>query len=697
MTKHARRIALTAIILLLSVVPFVYAGAERPAWIKGAMTALETEIVEKYGEGQRALLQRGMQQVADFWRDGDGGREAFEEFVRMNFAEDAEMRDAMFVRFENLLEALDGHMNAIVLAFHRQVDLEDLGPYYPFDEVFAGYAPAAHITDDFFANKLAFAVLLNFPLTTLEERLIDGKKWTRRQWAEARLAQRFSKRIPADVNLAIARAYADADNYIAGYNIWMHHLLDNEGRRLFPPKLRLLSHWNLRDELKANYADREHGMDKQRMIVKVMERIVDQTIPAVAVDNPLADWNPYTNEVTPAAVTDSDIQAPADMKVTNAPEPDTRYCMLLNTFLAARMVDPYSPSAPTHIARRFDEDREIPEEQVEEMFVQIVSSPLVSRVAKLIEARLGRPLEPFDIWYNGFRTTGAYGPDELDEIVSKRYPTPDAYRNDMPRMLEKLGFTKERAAFLAGNILVEPARGSGHAWGGEMRGQKARLRTRVGAGGMDYKGFNIAVHEMGHNVEQVISLDDIDYTLLRGVPNTAFTEAFAYVFQEQDLMLLDLDIPVDKTDEAIKALHDFWMMYEITGVSLVDMKIWHWMYDHPDATPAELRTAVMEIARDVWNSYYAPVFGEKDVTLFAIYSHIIHSQLYLPDYALGHLILVQVREQMTKAGNIGGEFERMARAGNVAPDLWMENATGEPVGAEAMLEATGRALDTLKE
>ena len=54
--------------------------------------------------------------------------------------------------------------------------------------------------------------------------------------------------------------------------------------------------------------------------------------------------------------------------------------------------------------------------------------------------------------------------------------------------------------------------------------QKARLRTRVGADGMDYKGFNIAVHEMGHNVEQVISLDDVDYTLLKGVPNTAFTE-----------------------------------------------------------------------------------------------------------------------------------------------------------------------------
>ena len=58
-----------------------------------------------------------------------------------------------------------------------------------------------------------------------------------------------------------------------------------------------------------------------------------------------------------------------------------------------------------------------------------------------------------------------------------------------------------------------------------MRDEKAHLRTRVGADGMDYKGFNIAVHEMGHNVEQTVSLTDIDHTLLQGVPNTAFTEA----------------------------------------------------------------------------------------------------------------------------------------------------------------------------
>ena len=60
---------------------------------------------------------------------------------------------------------------------------------------------------------------------------------------------------------------------------------------------------------------------------------------------------------------------------------------------------------------------------------------------------------------------------------------------------------------------------------------------------MNYKGFNIAVHEMGHNVEQTFSLNDIDHILLQGVPNTAFTEALAFVFQNHDLELLGLAKP----------------------------------------------------------------------------------------------------------------------------------------------------------
>ena len=78
--------------------------------------------------------------------------------------------------------------------------------------------------------------------------------------------------------------------------------------------------------------------------------------------------------------------------------------------------------------------------------------------------------------------------------------------------------------------------------------------------------------------------------------------------------------------------------------------------------------------------------------LLGVYSHMIDSFLYLPDYPIGHLIAFQIEEQMKKAGAIGPEFERMAKMGDVTPDLWMEHAAGRPVGSEALLEAVQRAL-----
>ncbi|MEJ2274404.1 MAG: hypothetical protein P8Y01_07485, partial [Woeseiaceae bacterium] len=525
--------------------------------------------------------------------------------------------------------------------------------------------------------------------------LDEGADWSRAEWAQARLADRYAKRVPASVQQAVSRAGAAADQYIAEYNIFMHHLLTNDGDRLFPAGMKLLSHWNLRDEIKANYsAADDAGLERQRMVQRVMERIVDQTIPAVVIDNPHVDWNPYSNDVRAAAVSDVDEPAPADLAVTNAPEPDTRYKVLLGTFQAARQIDTYSPTAPTHIERSFTEGREIPEERVVAMFEAVLTSDLLEQTARLIEARLGRPLEPFDIWYNGFKSTGAYTQAELDAITRERYPTAAAYEADMPNLLVGLGFDEDRARAIAANIVVEPARGSGHAWGAAMRDAKSHLRTRVGPDGMDYKGFNIAVHEMGHNVEQTISLNDIDHYMLQGVPNTAFTEALAFVFQARDLELLGLSSPSAEA-RALATLDDFWGTAEIAAVALVDIGVWHWMYDHPEATPAELKAATLRIAKDVWNRYYAPVVGVEDVTLLGIYSHMIHSFLYLPNYPVGGMIAHQIEEQIAESGDLGAEFERMCLAGNIAPDLWMQRATGRPVGPDALLNAAAAALEVV--
>jgi hypothetical protein len=656
---------------------------------------LESELVAKYGEAQRPRIQRGLQQVTQFWRAEDGDQAAFESLVRTHFAGDQASLDALFARMQFVLESVGGHMNEIGRDLRWQSDL-DLGPVLPFDEILAGYDPSAHINDDFFANKMAFVVLLNFPITTLEQRLTEGEKWSRRQWAEAALGLTFSKRIPSDVNLANAKASADASQYVATYNIWMHHLVDAKGVRLFEPKTRLLEHWNLRDEIKADYSDPKNGLAKQRMIQRVMERIVDQSIPEAVVDNPHVDWNPVTNDVKAATVDDSEGEGrPAPARLANTREPDTRYAKILETFRASKLVDPYSPTAPTHIRRSFEEGRQMLESRVQSMLEEVVSSPLVPRVAKLIEKRLGRKLEPFDVWYNGFRARGVYSEDDLNAITRKRYPTAEAYKKDMESLLVKLGFTKERAAYLAANIEVDPARGSGHALPSGRRGDNPRLRTRVGKEGMDYKGFNIAVHEMGHNVEQVFSLKDIDYYTLQGVPNTAFTEALAFVFQAKDLELLGLASP-NAESRALQTLNDFWGTYEIAGVALVDMGTWHWMYDHPDATPEQLKNAVVQISKDIWNKYYAPVFHQRDVVLLGVYAHMVNNFLYLPNYPIGHLIAFQIEEQIEKTGNLGAEFERMARYGSLPPDQWMKHATGAPVGASALLHATEKALEVVK-
>lgn len=661
-----------------------------PAWLGETSAKLQRELTAKYGETQRPRLERGLRQTGAFWRAEDGGAEVFAGLVREQFAGDGATLDALFERLERLLEKLDGHMTELRYEFKRQTDL-DLGRVLPLDEVFSAYEPAAHVTDDLFQNKVAFVVLLNFPLTTLEQRLKEGGTWSRRQWAEVRLAQRFSRRIPAAVNQAISEAQAQAELYINEYKICMHHLLDEQGRRLFPPRLRLITHWNLRDEIKGQYADPRAGLPRQRMIQRVMERIIDQTIPLAVINNPRLDWNPVSNEVGRSKVNDAGLPAAAEGQPSAAAEPDTRYARLLAVFQATRQADPFCPTVPTLMARRFEDDRQMSEGRVQAMLEALLRSPQFGQVGRLIAQRLGRPLEPFDVWYNGFRASPGVTEAQLDARVRKKYPTAAAYRADMTNLLTQLGFSAERAGFLRENIDVEPSRGTGHAMGGAMRGQKARLRTRVEPEGMNFKGFNIALHEMGHNIEQTFSLDLVDHTLLQGVPNNAFTEALAMVIQGHDLEVLGLAAP-DAQAQALQTLNDFWATCEIAGVALTDMAVWHWMYAHPKATPAELKAATLQLARQLWNEHYAPVFGPRDVTLLAVYSHMIRDVLYLPDYPIGHLIAFQLDAQMKKAGRLGAEFERVATYGNVTPDLWMQHATGTPVGPEALLEATQRAL-----
>jgi len=638
-------------------------------------------LVAEHGVDVQPRIEVGVQQAAAFWQKEDGSEADFKSFCRDNFVADAAERTLLLDRFERNFEIIFGHNHEINRDLSMPMQLE-MNPLLPVDHLFAEYDPFAHVQADMFKGKIAFVVLLNFPTFSLSQKLQQGGDWSREQWAAARLGDMFVAREPAAVSQELARVYVQADDYIANYNIYMHNLVDGAGERPFPQGLKLITHWGLRDELKSQYADKE-GLRRQQMILAVMQHIIKQDIPQAVINKNDVDWNPLTNELFRDG-----------QKITATPEENVRYARLLQVFHAEQKLDAFWPNLPTKIDRRFQRDREISEQQFEALVGAVLADPAAQDVADLISKRLKRPLQPFDIWYDGFKPRGDMNEAELDSIVGERYPTVDAFQNDLPNILTRLGFADDKAKWLASKITVDPSRGAGHATGAMRRQDNAHLRTRIPDGGMKYKGFNIAIHELGHNVEQVFSLNAMDHYMLHGVPNTAFTEAFAFVFQARDLDVLGLH-QASPEDARLKVLDTYWSTCEIAAVGLVDIRVWRWMYEHPQATPAELKNAVIGIAQSVWNQYYAPILGVRDSMILAVYSHMVVYGLYLPDYSLGQLIMFQI-EQHLRGRNLGKEMQRMCTLGRLTPDAWMRAAVGSPVSSQPLIEAARAALQDMK-
>lgn len=625
-----------------------------------------------------ALLKKGVRHAASLWRAEDGTTDDFAVFVKENYITDPEKRKIVFNKICNYFEAINGKNNEITIDLRKILD-EAKGEIDEIDRMFGNYSVDAHQQDDLYSNKIAFVIALNFPYFTLAEKEKLGPWWSREEWAMARLGDYFVSRVPADQSQALTAANGDADMYIAEYNIHMGHLRTDDGHQVFPDDMVLLSHWNLRDELKADYADSEKGPEKQDMIYKVMERIIYQDVPANIINNPEYEWAPFSNKVTKEG---------ASFEASR--EPDTRYEHILNIFHAMKDIDPYNPEMNSAILRKFSWEMEISFDEVYALFDSYLKSPQLTKVAAIIKERLGRDLKPYDIWYDGFKTRSSIPEDLLTSRTSRLYPTPEAFRAGMPSLLKKLGWSPERAEYLAGKIVVDPARGSGHAWGAAGKGALSHLRTRIPEKGMDYKGYNIAVHEFGHTVEQTITLYDVDNYMMSGVPNTAFTEATAFMFQSRDLELLGMkdDNPEKEKMEVLDAA---WSLMEIMGVGLVDMMMWKWMYDNPDATPEELKQSVISIATDIWNRYFFPVMGVKDSPILAIYSHMINSPLYLANYSYGQVIEFQIEEYL-EGKNFADEIDRIYKQGRLTPQQWMTGAVGSRISTQPLLNRLEKAV-----
>ncbi|MCK5687517.1 hypothetical protein KAJ27_25510, partial [bacterium] len=543
--------------------------------------------------------------------------------------------------------------------------------------------PSAHLTEDLFKSNIAFFIILNFRKYSLDEKMKYSDSWTNEEWGYARLGDLFSSRMPSELTQEYSKLNNKANSYVSSYNIIMGNLLDANKECLFPADLKLISHWGLRDEIKAQYANSD-GFEKQKLIYEVMKRVVNQTIPDLVINNVDYQWAPEENKVYKDGV---------EGEVCH--ESDVRYKHLHGLFHSLRKGDKYYPGYSSFIQRKFELEREMSEKGVIKLFEKLMLSPQVGKVTKLISKRLNRPLHPVDIWYDGFKTRSKISEKKLDDIVSKKYPNVEAFQADLPNILSIIGLDDVQSEFVSSRVVVDPSRGAGHAWGAQMKSEKSHLRTRFDANGMNYKGFNIAIHELGHNTEQVFSLQKVEPYFIHGIPSTAFTEAFAFVFQSRDMKVLGLESG-DADQEYLRVLDLFWNTFEMMGVAVMDIRVWNWLYKNPEASASELKDQVLKAAKDVWNEFYSEHFQIKDQAILAIYSHMIVVPLYLADYPIGRIISYQI-EKYLEGKKLGDEMERMCTVGSISPQSWMKKAVGSKISVDPLLVDVSKALESLRE
>ncbi len=648
-----------------------------PALPPAAVDAAVERAVARHGAAERDRIAAGARRAAARWTAADGDAAAFADLCERYYVAAPADRARLLDRFERLVDLTGGHLYEIHRNLRRWSDLR--GDDLPgIDDLLATFNPAPDLADQLYAQKLAFVGLLNFDRPVLADMLRDGPGWDVDRWAEARIAQAFGPRIPASVDAAAREVGHAAGTFVSTFHIPVDRLVDADGKRWFEPGRKLVAHWLVREQIKAAYAE-PAGLPLQRALMAAMARHVDGTIPRAVMDGTAdADWDPAANTLG---------GAPVDPAATVGP---ARYDHWLAVFGAARLLDAHCPEHPTAVDRRFNLEREIPEAEVERCLVAMLEHPARAALADLVRRRLGRDLEPFDVYCEDIET--ALPAAEMDALVRRRFADAAELERRLPEVLAELGFGADEAAFIGTRIRVEVAKGAGHAVRPGQPAYGAWLRTSSLPGELGWDAFDTAMHELGHNVEQLVSTHHVPRPALRGVPNTACTEAFAFLFQSLGRRVVGFASPPGAPDPFdVDAVQTALGACQIAGPALVDLYAWRWLYQNPDADAAALRDTVIRLAAEVWDRHYRAHFGPDRYHTLGAYQHMVAYPLYLPDYALGQIMAHQIRSHM-RGRDLASETRRICAIGRITPDLWLRRAVGAGISPSALMDDAAAAV-----
>jgi hypothetical protein len=639
--------------------------AKRKRDISGVVRAL----VKQHGKRALRDVTDGATACAAIWDFSQGGMAAFRAFAEKYYLPPGAEKQQLALRLDHLWRVIVGSMTVIRKETRAALDIADL-PFGPAEELLGAYSPSSHLEEDFHQFQIAQLVQLNFGT---DRRDIPR---TREGWVARRLSDWGRTNVPAGLKAHASKIQSEVDRFVSGYNLHLDKIDFGNPDVRFPKGTRAISHWGLRDYMMQLYGT-PHGLEKQRAILSLMECVVDGKIPEAIIDAPTVVWKMQEQKV---------ISGGKGRRVKG--HGPLRWQHFRKLFHAMHAIDPHRRHG-NMIDEKFLGERELPEARVRGILTSILGSPVARRVGGYLAGRLERPLEPFDLYFKDF-LAGAHKPP-LSYSIQERYPHRDAVQAAIPKILRQLGFSRADAEFISTKIRVDNGRSAGHAWSPGARHDLQLLRVRVPPGGMNEIEFSTFMHELGHCVEGVLSSFRMDYNLLWSVPNSALTEAFAFTFQDRADEILGRRI---KNDDNVVTLQRFWEAFEIAGPALVEMDFFHWLYQHPKASAAQMQKAIRTIGDDIWARYHAKIFGTRSFGLLSVYSHILWCDLYLADYPLGYVAAYQIR-QFLKRRSLGKEMPRICATGSVYPDVWMQTAVGRPIEATPLLRDTAAALKAL--
>jgi hypothetical protein len=639
------------------------------------------KLIIKYGEENTERIVRGVRHLSTLWFEEDGNGSEFQEFCLKQFIPTGLQLDNALNIAEQQFSAINGYRRELSLALDYPL-VTMARPVTELDRFFSD----SKISIDFFESKLALAIALNFPYYTNEEKEEFGAGWSRKKWAMVRLGDKFEFRSNPDKERDPKPIPDELRDYTTRYILSMDHVVSPKLEVLFPEGTRLNSHNGLRDEIKGLYY-RDNPLEKQRVISTIVMHIIYQTIPECMVGETSYYWEPIANKVY---LKEGEKLVETEFKA----EPDNRYKVLHHNMLSKMRQDAKYPEGSTYLTRTF-KNGQLSQEKIVSLLESVLRAKEKKEVASLIQKRIGRNLEPFDIWYNGFSDNTNFKMDELDQLIKEKYPTPMAFQQDLPNILKRIGFPDFEAEFLGNHVIVDPIPSGGHANGPQMKGAKAHLRIRFEKDGLDYKNYRVGMHEIGHTVQQNVGTYMSDYYLLKGIPSSPYTEAMADLIAYRNLIALGINQEYSAREKQENALAAFWFVCEMGAESLHEIRVWHWLYDHPEATVEELKEATITLAKEIWNQYFAEIFGVRDVPILAIYNHFISGALYLHSYPIGNIVVMQLEAQF-EGKDFATEMIRTSKIGKLTPDLWMIKATGEPLSSRPLLSAMRDALEAYK-